>query len=126
MLAVDIRIGIDANLIAEFTAEHLPDRDPVCFSGEVPKRDLDSGDAAALVGVPAELLDPAEQLVNVAGVFTDQKALEHDRPDAAAAFADLAVAFEALVGQDFENSRAVRTADVADFEIRDFQIRRIG
>ena len=76
--------------------------------------------------MPSELLDSAEQFVDVAGVLTDQKTFEHDRPDAAAAFTDLAVALESLVRQDFKNSRAVGTAYIADLDIRNLQIRRIG
>ena len=103
---VGVGVAIDAHLVAELAAQHLVDRHAIGLAGEVPERDLDRRDAAALPAVAAELLDAAEQPVDVAGVFAEQPALQHQRIGGAGAVADLAEADDALVGVDLEQRRA--------------------
>ncbi|MNW51961.1 hypothetical protein D3C74_294610 [compost metagenome] len=71
VLADNIRVAIHANPIAELAAEHLVDRHAIRFAGQIPERKLDSADAAALTRMPAKLLDPAEQLVDIARVLSE-------------------------------------------------------
>src|SRR5207342_2639853 len=61
-----VGIAIDAHLFPKPAAEHLVDGDAIGLAGEIPQRDFDRRDAAALAAVPAELLDPAKQAVDVA------------------------------------------------------------
>ena len=106
-----VGVAIDAHLVAELAAEHLVDRNAIGLAGEVPKRDLDSRDAAALPPMAAELLDAAEQPVDIAGVLAQQPALEHQRIGRAGAVAHFAEADDALVGVDFDQRRGERRAD---------------
>src|SRR6185503_5656939 len=53
-----VGIGIHAHAVAEFSPEHLADWNPIGLAGEVPQRDLDRRDTAALAAVPPELLYP--------------------------------------------------------------------
>jgi hypothetical protein len=61
--------------------------------------------------MPAELLDAAEQAVDVAGVLAEQPALEHQRVGGAGAVPHLAEPHDALVGVDLEQRRGERGAD---------------
>ena len=106
-----VGVAIDAHLVAEPAAEHLVDRHAIGLAGEVPERDFDRRDAAALPAVPAELLDAAEQPVDVAGVLAEQPALQHQRIGGAGAVAHLAEPDDALVGVDLEQRRGERRAD---------------
>ena len=106
-----VGVAIDAHLVAELAAEHLVDRHAVGLAGEIPQRDLDRRDAAALPAVAAELLDAAEQAVDVAGVLAEQPALQHQRVGGAGAVAHLAEPDDALVGVDLEQRRGERRAD---------------
>ena len=58
--------------------------------GEVPERDFNGRDTAALPAMAAELLDAAEQPVDVAGILAEQAALQHQRIGSAGAVAHLA------------------------------------
>ena len=109
--SVGVGVAIDAHLVAELAAEHLVDRDAIGLAGEVPERDLDRRDAAALPAVAAELLDAAEQPVDVARVLAEQPALQHQRVGGAGAVAHLAKPDDALVGVDLEQRRGERRAD---------------
>ena len=106
-----VGVAIDAHLVAEAAAEHLVDRHAIGLAGEVPERDLDRGHAATLPAMPAELLDAAEQAVDVAGVLAEQPALEHQRVGGAGAVPHLAEPHDALVGVDLEQRRGERRAD---------------
>ena len=55
VLAVDVRVAVDADAVAELAAEHLPDRNAVDAADEVPQRDLHRADAAALAGAAGTL-----------------------------------------------------------------------
>lgn len=70
VLAVYIGIAVNADLIAEFTAEQLVQRHAVGFSGQIPQCNLNAGYAAALSGRAAELLDFAEYLIDIARVLS--------------------------------------------------------
>ena len=77
--ALDVRIAVDADLIAEFAAQQLIQRHAVRLARQIPERHLDRRDAAALPGGAAELLDLVEDLVHVAGIFAEDAAFEHQR-----------------------------------------------
>ena len=123
VLAADVGIAVDANLVAVFAAQHLINRNAIRLAGQIPQRDLDAADAAALARMIAELLHAAEQLFNIAGVFADQTALQHFRIDAVAAVAHLAQADDALIGVDLHqgtvHGRAndIRKADICNAQI---------
>src|SRR5262249_39265867 len=70
-------IRITADLVAALAAEHLIHWNVVGLARKVPKRHLDATNAARLARVEAELLDFAEDAVDVAGVLAKQPALEH-------------------------------------------------
>ena len=106
-----VGVAIHAHPVAEFAAEHLVDRHAIGLAGEVPERDLDRGDAAALPAVTAELLDPPEQPVDVAGVLAEQPALQHQGEGGAGAVAHFAEADDSLVGVDLEERGRERRAD---------------
>src|SRR3569623_1262146 len=83
-------VAVDADRLAEAAAQHLVDRNAIGLAGEVPQRDLDGGDAAALPAVAAELLDAAEQAIDVARVLAQQPALQHQGEGGAGAVAHFA------------------------------------
>ena len=75
----------------------------------------------------AELLDAAEQLVDIAGVFTQEPALQHQRKRGAGAVADFAEADNPLVGIDLQQRRTERRAlDLGNPHVGDAQVRRAG
>ena len=84
------RVGIEPDAIAELAAEHLPARHAPGLAGQVHHGHLDAAHAAGLPRVAAELLDLAEDLVDVAGVLAEDAALEHQRVGLARAVAHLA------------------------------------
>jgi hypothetical protein len=76
--------------------------------------------------VAAELLDAAEQAIDVAGVLAQQPALEHQRVGGAGAVANFAETDNALVGVDLEQRRAERSAgDFGDADIGNPQLARV-
>ena len=120
-----VGVAIHAHPVAEFSAEHLVDRNAVGLAGEVPERDLDRGDAAALPAVPAELLDAPEQPVDVAGVLAEQPALQHEGEGGAGAVAHLAEADDSLVGVDLQQrGRERRADDLGDPHVGDAKLGR--
>ena len=109
--------------IAELAAEHLVDRNPIGFAGNVPQRDLDRRYAAALPAVPAELLDPAKQAIDIARVLAEQPALQHQSVGRAASVAHLAKADDSLIGVDLEQDGAERrTDDLGDPHVGDAKV----
>ena len=78
------------------------------------------------MGVPAELLDSAEEFINITGILAKEQTLQHDSINTAAALTNLTITLKALVRQNLNNSGTVRTADVTDFNVRDLQFRRFG
>ena len=99
------RVGIAADLVAELAAEHLVGGHVVDLAGDIPQRHFDAADAAALPGVSAELLDLAKDFVYVAGILSEDDALQHQRIVLARAVANFAETVDALVGID-PNDRA--------------------
>src|SRR4029453_15814482 len=79
------RVGIEAHAIAELAAEHLPAWYPPCFPCQLTAGHLDPAPAARLARGGAKLLDLPEDLVHVAGVLTEDAALEEQRIRLAAA-----------------------------------------
>jgi hypothetical protein len=88
------------------------------------QRDLDAGDAAALAAPVAELLDRAEDHVDVAGVLAQQHALELQRVLAVAGIAHLADAVDALVGVDADDGVVVVRADRRRSQVGDLEVGR--
>ena len=86
--------------------------------------------SAALAGAAAELLDAAEELVDVAGVFAEDHALEHLGVERGGAVAHLAVAADALVGVDADDVvdpvSLGMLMDLADLHVGDAQILGAG
>ena len=123
VLAVNIGIGIDAYLVAVLAAEHLVKRHAVCLTRKVPQRDLDTGHAAALTGVPAELLYFVEDLIDIAGVLADDAALEHEGVGLARSVAHFAVADEALIGHNLHYGAALGSVgDIDKAHIGDLKL----
>ena len=91
---------IDAHLVAELAAQHLVDGNAISLAGQVPQGDLDGRDATTLPTMAAKLLDAPEQSIDVAGVFAQQAALEHQRIGGAGAVAHFAQSDNALIGVD--------------------------
>ena len=67
-----VGIAIDQHLVAEFPASQLIGGNAIGFTGEIEKSHLDAADATAMPPVKAELLDLAEDLVDIAGILADQ------------------------------------------------------
>ena len=65
MLSVHVGVAIHANLVPELSAQQLPERDAPGLACNVPKRNFNAGNAAALAGVAAKLFYSSEQLVNI-------------------------------------------------------------
>ena len=96
------------------------------LAGQIHQRHLDAAHAAGLPRVAAELLDLAEDLVDVAGVLAEDAALEHQRVGLAGAVAHFAVADQALVGVDADQRTGHRRADDdRDAQVGDLQLRRL-
>jgi hypothetical protein len=106
---------------------HLADGDVVGLAGEVPQGHFDGADAARLARVVAELLDPAEQPVDVAGVLAEEAALQHEGVVLAGAIANLAQAVDPLVGIDADQrTRHGRARHGGHAKVRDLQLGRLG
>ena len=105
------RVGVEPHAIAELAAEHLPARDAAGLAGQIHQRHLDAAHAAGLSGGRAELLDPPEDLVDVAGVLAEQPALQDERVRLAGPVAHLAPADEPLVGVDADDRTRHRRLD---------------
>ncbi len=117
-----VGVAVDADPVAELAAQELPDGDAPGLARDVPERDFDARDAAALPRHAAELLDAPENLLHVAGVFAEDAALEHGRVSPAGGIADFAVAHNALVGVDLDQRAAFRRAvDVGKTHVGDFK-----
>src|SRR5471032_2855207 len=132
-LSVDLRVvrfggvGVASDAVAELAAEHLVHGYVVDLAGDIPHRHFDGADAAALPRRAAELLDPAENLVHVAGVFIEDAAFQHERVVLAGAIAHFAQAIDALVGIDADDgARHGRAADGEHPQVRDLQSRGLG
>ena len=74
-----IGIAIDQRFIAELTARQLISRHTVGFARQIKERHFDAANAAALPRMKAELLDLAEDLVDIARILAQQARLEHER-----------------------------------------------
>src|ERR1039458_9880436 len=70
------RVAVNANLIAELSAQHLVNRNAVDLADDVPQRHLHGGYSARLTPVAAELLDLLPQVVQSEGVLSHQAALQ--------------------------------------------------
>ena len=120
--AFGIGVAVAADPVAVFAAEQLPDGHAPGLSGKVPHRKLKSADTARLTGIAAELLDPAEDLFRIAGIFAENTALEHRRVSATGGIADFSVTDKPLIGVNLDERAALRrTVDVRKTDIRDFQ-----
>ena len=97
VLPVRVRIAIDADAVAKLAAQHLPERNAPGFSGEVPERDFNTRDTAPLPGRTAELFYLVEQPVNIAGVFAEEAALQHQGVCLAGGVSHLPVSDKALI-----------------------------
>ena len=123
---VRVRVAVDAHLVPELAAEHVVHGDAIRLSRQVPEGDLDAAHAATLPAVEAELLDPAEDFVDVAGVFAQYTALEHERVGLGGHVTHLAKAHDALVGVELQDLAGVRRArEVRKAHVRDAQLRRL-
>jgi len=117
-----IGVAIDADRVSELAAEELPHRHAPRLAREIPKRDFDAAHATRLARVAAKLLDAAEDLFDIAGVFAEDTAFEHGRIGAAGGVAHLAVADQTLVGVDLDQGTTLRRAvDIGEAHIGDLQ-----
>src|SRR5579864_3979589 len=115
-LRVDFRIfrlsgvGIDANLVAELAAAYQRVHGSVVnFSRNIPQRHFDSADSAALARVSAELLDLAENFVELQRILAQNPALKKQGISGARAITDLAQTVHSLVGIDANDWTRART-----------------
>ena len=108
--AFGIRIAIAADFVAPFAAQELPYGYAPCLAADIPARELNSADAARLARITAELLYAAENLLDIAGVFAENAALEHRSIRAAGGIAYFAVTDEALVRVKLEECATLRCA----------------
>ena len=119
------RVHVQTDAVAVLAAEQLVDGNAVRLARQVPQGHFDAGDAAALSSVVAELSDLLEQSFDVARVFAEQSALEHQRVSLAAAVANLAIAGNPLIRIDADQGHAKRRpTDDGHAEIGDPQPRR--
>jgi hypothetical protein len=102
------RVGVAPHGVAELPADQGVRRHAVRLAGQVHQGHLDAGHATALAAVVPELLDLAEDLVEVARVLADDAALEREGVRGARAVAHLAPADEPLVRVDPDDRRAER------------------
>ena len=126
-LPVGDRVGIAVNqdLVAEFAAGQLISRDAVSLARQVEERHFDAADAAALPPVIAELLDLAEEPVDIAGVLAQQARFEHERVRRAGAIAHFAIAADALIGIQPQQRRVEgQRLEIDDAQVGDFQVAR--
>ena len=116
-------IAVHPHAVAELAAQHPIDRNAVSLARQIPQRNFQTADAAALAALAAELLDLAEQAIHVAGVLAEQTALEHRGIGGRRAVADLAHADQALIGINFDQNavhrgrRDMRKANVGDLQL---------
>ena len=122
VLAVNVRIAVNSHLVAELATEKLIKRYAVSLAHDVPKSKLNTGNTAALSGMTAKLLDSSEELVNVAGILTENSALEHKRVCGAGSVSDFTVANNTLVCINFNKRAVLRCSiDVADSQVCDLK-----
>ncbi len=127
VLAVDVGIAVHADLVAELAAQHLIDRNAVGLARDIPQRKLHTANAARLTGLTAVLLDAAENLIDVAGVFANEETLEHLRVELSGAIAHLTIARDALVGLNAQQGAVHGSADdVNKTHVRDAKITGLG
>jgi hypothetical protein len=116
------RVRVEPHVIAELAAQHLPARHAPRLARQIHQRHLDAADTAGLPGVVAELLDLAEDLVDVARVLAEDPALEDQRIGLAASIANFAVPRDALVRVDpDERHRHGRADDHGHAQVRDLE-----
>ena len=120
-------VGVAADLIAKFAAEHLVNGDVVGFSGQIPEGHFDGADASALARMKAKLFDFAENFVDIAGVFAQNAALQHERVGLGCAVADFAQTVDALVGVDADDRTSHRRAGKSgDSQVGNFEFGGLG
>ena len=122
-----VGIAIDQHFVAELTARQLIGRYAVGFAGQIKERHFDTADTTALPRMKAELLDLAEDLVDIAGVLAQQARLEHERISWAGAVAHFAIAAYALIGiQPQQRDIKGQRLEVDDAQFGDAQFGRAG
>ena len=119
------RVGVDSDFVAELAAQHRVHGRVVDLAGDVPQRHLDRAHAAGLAGGSAELLDLAENPVDLERILARDAALEHQRVGRTGAVAHLAQPVHALVGVDADNRAGERRLDDGSHaQVRDLQLGR--
>ena len=114
-------------LSRKFSPQQLIEGDAVGLSRQIPQSNFNAGDAAALTGMAAKLLNPPEELIHVAGIFPQQTALEHEGIGAAGSVPHLAVAYDPLIGIDLQERAVLGSAvDVSDPDVGNFQLGGMG
>ena len=97
MFSLDIRSAVHPDAVPEFTSQHLIHRYPICFSRQVPEGKLYAAYSAALSGRASELFNPAEQLINIAGILAYKTAFKCQHIIAGPAVPDFSIAHQSLV-----------------------------
>ena len=107
----------------QLAAQQLIHGNTVCLAGQIPQSDLNTGDAAALTGMAAELLDLTEDLIHITGIFANDSALEHQRIGLAGCVTNFTITTDALIGLNFNQGAALRCAvDIDKAHISNSQI----
>ena len=122
-VARDGGIGIEADPVAEATAEHLVHGNLVGLAGKIPEGHLHAADTASLPAVGTKLLESPEQAFDVAGILTQETALEHECVAGTAPVPNFAVARKALVRVDPDDRHLHGSAsNLGDPEIGDSEV----
>src|SRR5262249_51725939 len=118
------RVGVDSNPVAILAAEELIAGHAVDLPDQIPQRDLDARDPAALAAPVTKLLDRPKDHVHIARVLAQQHALELERVLLVAGVAHLAKAIDALIGIDADDRIIVVAGHYRDPHIGDLEVTR--
>ena len=115
-------VGVHAHLVTILAAQELPAGHAIDLTHQVPQRNLQTGDAAALTTPVSKGLDGAEDHVYVAGVLAQEHAFELQRVLLVPRIAHLAQAINALVGIQADDGVIVVGGHDRDAHVRDFEL----
>ncbi len=119
-------IAVHAHAVAVLTTGEGKGGYAIGFAGQVHQGHFDTGHAATLATVMAELLDFAEQTIDVAGIFAQQAAFEHQSVFGGGQVTDFAPTANPLVGIDADDAKVpVVPAHRGNPHIGDFEVARV-
>ena len=121
-------VGINANLVAEFSTQHLVDRHAIHLAGDIPKRLFHGDHATGLPRVTTELLDLLKDVSDAKRILAYDAALQKERVGGAGAVSNFAEPIDALVGIEPDDGAGARAglAHGGYAQVRDPESRRTG